>query len=183
MRNPFSKKKDPLSDTERMLHLEAGLTEIKGTEHLKRRIGFTEEEIDELIKDYNRQLSILLRLANPSQDQKQHIEALTLYITNWHIAKMVTKSATPWLRSGDSREMSERYASFCHFFGRNWKKPNMQDLLTTCGLYLHGISHIDPDVKSPPTIFIQTPVMGGSHFGGDELAEATRRKFKAESVP
>lgn len=159
--NPFKKKKEVPTEIQQQLRIEAGLSEIKGTEHLRKRLQHSDEEIDIMIKEINGRLSKLVLKKDLTDTQKTELNAMKNELVNWHMAKMVVQASTPWLRSGDSKEMSQRYADFCLFFGRNFNKPNMQELIMAASLYLHGISHIDKDVTPAPTIWVQTPVMPG----------------------
>lgn len=169
---PFRKKEKPPLDVQKELKIEGGLTKIEGAQFLKQRVATTTEEIDELLTDYTKMLTILLKKRDPTLYDKQQIEELKLALENWRLCKMVVRSATPWLRSGESTEMSRRYGKFCQFFGRNHKKAQFQELITMASLYIHGISHMDKDVEPAPTIWVQVPVSHG--YGGDVNADVEK---------
>ncbi len=171
----FGRKKKPSEYFEGQARLEGGLQKIEGTQHLKDRLEFTADEIDVMITELNQDLRILLRKPGKdlTDDEKTLIEEFRLELRNWHMLKMVVHASTPWLRAGDSSDMSERYSKFCMFFSRNFKKDNVQGLIMAASLYLQGISHIDKDVEAPPQIWVQN--QPGPRFGGmDALAEGTR---------
>jgi hypothetical protein len=184
VRNPLRRKpKVTTLDDERLakeLQEVAGLREIHGSQHLRKRIEFTDEAFVEVIKDLQQQRNLLLPKANKTPAQVEEIACLNRRIDEWIFYRMAKKSAVAWQTTFEDKDMSERWMAAELIFFRNEGNAAYHELILASFSYLHDISFKEDHVKTPTPVIVHSNIVPG--YGGVDLAVHNGRA-KTEEVP
>lgn len=155
------------AETSKELRIEAGLTNIKGTEDLASRIRFTDDFFSNMINYALDQLRLLLKKKQRTPEDEELIQLLNSYLANLEAYRAVKKSGMAWSTSGDDREMSQRYIAFETYFTRNYQNPWEVRKIIRMAMYLLDISFKQPHVEPASTIVVQSIPKGSNINLGD----------------
>jgi len=156
----LKKKTESMSQNlEQQTKIEAGFTQIKGTQFLMKRIEFTEDFFGTMCKIVSDQIQTLIsKIRSPQEEQL--LELRTMQLMNLEGFRMLKKSAMAWSIAREDNDMSERYSALEKVFSRNWDNPKHQKLLMACLWYMGDISFGEKHVEPAPTLLVQQPVGG-----------------------
>lgn len=144
-------------ELERATKIEAGMTEIKGTHFLMKRIEFTDEFFDTMRSVLEGQITVLLKKKERSPQDEQELKALRMQLMNLEAYKQLRKSGVPWAIAKEDNDMSERLSCLEQVFARNWMNPTHQRLLFSSIFYTADIAFADAHVKPAPTVLVMNP--------------------------
>lgn len=178
--NPFRRKKAQTFDDKEMakeLKIESGLTRIKGTEYLRKRIEFIQEPFIEMQRQLEKQIMVLLEKDSQTPRDEELLKNLNQQLFNLFLHKTNKMVATAWSRSGEDKDMSERYSALEEFFRRNWNDPEIGKLLMDAELYMLDISFLDKHGEPAPHILVQTPMMGSPRIDLSDIGRTKKEEI------
>jgi hypothetical protein len=155
------KKKHSMSQAlEQQTKIEAGFTQIKGTEFLMKRIEATDDFFETMSGVLEQQVETLLKKPQRSVQDESLLQVRTKQLMNLEAYRQLKKTGMAWSVAKDDNDMSERYSAMEKIFARNWGNPKYQDLIMASLWYLTDISFANPHVEPSPTLLVQNPVGG-----------------------
>jgi len=162
----WKKEQTGLTDATLQRNLvQKGFAEIEGTQHLGRRIDFTDEAIvSELNMRYELIQTIIRKKEKLSALDKEQLDKLMREWSLLNLFRAAKKSAMAWSLPGNDRDMSERWAALEALFWRNFENAVYASILRMALMHICNISYgEDWHVQPAPHIIVQQPIIASGY--------------------
>jgi len=150
------------ADLDKQLRGEAGLTEIKGSEQLRKRVEFLDEGMVPILDVVYRQIEKLTDKQSDAPLTPEEIQLLLMLnrqFVMWTFYRQYKKASIPHQIPGGDKTLSKKASVVEQLFFRTLENESMYGPMLAALQYNTDIGFKEEwHVKPAPSVFIQTPV-------------------------